>query len=99
MKTHLTSMFGDRAADARINHLAALGLRMDKGPNILSLSFDGMDQCKFKVPRNTASSKDPSGVAGKAREGRITQHAWPMRCKRNCHASHQPLGRGEAREG
>ena len=58
-ETHLRGMFMDRAMDARYAKLSeesACGTLVDG--TILSIAMDGMDQAKFRCPRNTCNSKD-----------------------------------------
>jgi len=56
---HRQQIMADRAADTRLTVMAQIG----NAPNsdlpfrILKIDLDGMDQAKFRVPRNTASSK------------------------------------------
>ena len=56
---HLASMFADRKLEARVNMLSesstAEGCPFDG--RILKCDLDGMDQAKFRVPRNVESSK------------------------------------------
>ena len=60
---HLQSMFDDRSADARINNLAKMGVQGKVvGDRVLSLTIVGMDQAKFRIPRNTDSAKELEGL-------------------------------------
>ena len=60
-KTHVKEVMEDRTVSARGNRVAE---ECAKHPSIdglgqeLKMTIDGMDQAKFKVPRNTASSAD-----------------------------------------
>ncbi len=56
---HLRAMFMDRAMDARYGKLSEESARgtVTTG-TILSLAMDGMDQAKFKVPRNVCNAKE-----------------------------------------
>ncbi len=64
---HLKSMFEDRAVDARVNEISKQSLlaKCSSKERILSISMDGMDQCKFRIPRITdTANKDPRAVGG-----------------------------------
>ena len=60
-KTHVKEVMEDRTVSVRGNRVAE---ECAKHPSIdglgqeLKMTIDGMDQAKFKVPRNTASSAD-----------------------------------------
>ena len=65
---HLTSMIKDRQADARINSLAVEAVQSKMGSStghhgsVLSMTLDGMDCSKFKVPRNIPYTKSFSSM-------------------------------------
>ena len=64
-REHLHSVFDDRGVDARVNEISKQTLRTKTALEcILSMSFDGMDQCKFKLPRNVDNNKDSGGQRG-----------------------------------
>lgn len=59
LEIHLRSVFMDRAMDARYAKLSqesALGNLVDG--TVLSIAMDGMDQAKFKCPRNVVNAKE-----------------------------------------
>ena len=52
-------MFSDRNHDTRLAKLSKETCRaQDSGPSVLSMSIDGMDQAKFRIPRNTVATKE-----------------------------------------
>ena len=53
MEDRTVSVRGNRAAEECAKHPSIDGLGQE-----LKMTIDGMDQAKFKVPRNTASSAD-----------------------------------------
>jgi len=59
LSEHRRHIFADRAADARLSSLAEVcnipGSEMPA--RVLKIDLDGMDQSKFRCPRNTASTK------------------------------------------
>ena len=59
LNVHLRGMFLDRAFDAKFAKLSeeSANGNLVEG-SVLSIAMDGMDQAKFKVPRNTVNSKD-----------------------------------------
>ena len=57
-KQHLNRMFDDRRLDARLTHLSELSVSTTSSiSSVIHIRIDGMDQAKFKVPRNMESSK------------------------------------------
>ena len=56
-------MFSDRNHDTRLAKLSKETCRaQDSGPSALSMSIDGMDQAKFRIPRNTVATKEKRKV-------------------------------------
>ncbi len=60
LQTHLKGMFLDRSIDARIAKLSQQSFAGNLAGQyrVLSIAIDGMDQAKFKIPRNTENTKD-----------------------------------------
>ena len=60
LDNHLKCVFADRTSDERLNVLSVeSGKRgCTISGRILKIDIDGMDQSKFKCPRNLSSSKD-----------------------------------------
>eukprot|EP00959_Pyramimonas_sp_CCMP1952_P207417 4339018-Pyramimonas_sp.AAC.1 len=57
-RAHLNRMFDDRRLDARLSHLSELSCSATSSiSSVLHIRIDGMDQSKFKVPRNVESAK------------------------------------------
>ena len=57
-KQHLNQMFDDRRLDARLTHLSELSTSGSCSvSSILHVRIDGMDQAKFKCPRNVDNAK------------------------------------------
>ena len=59
LEEHIRSMRADRATDANINMVAQQSARgeVDASSSILSLTIDGMDEAKFRIPRRLDCSK------------------------------------------
>ncbi len=59
-RTHLQAQYEDRAIDSRISAMAAQAARgvVRDQVSIMSCCLDGMDQSKFRVPRNLSLSKE-----------------------------------------
>ena len=56
---HISSMLADRRLDARLRCLAEMGFgRGVATESIMYITIDGMDQAKFRCPRNLDSSKE-----------------------------------------
>ena len=60
-RQHLASQAKDRAVAAQIAHKSRRAMLGEAPDSVLYLTIDGMDQAKFRVPRNTSQSKDLSG--------------------------------------
>lgn len=61
-KDHVHAQFMDRAVDDRIASMAEQAARgevaVESPHSILNFCLDGMDQAKFRIPRNFSLSKD-----------------------------------------
>jgi hypothetical protein len=63
LRVHRQRNMADRAVDQRLTHLSELSTSVDSGgkqsmeSRVLHVKVDGMDQAKFRCPRNMASSK------------------------------------------
>ena len=60
LDNHLKCVFADRTSDERLNVLSVESCKRGAtiSGRILKIDIDGMDQSKFKCPRNVSSSKD-----------------------------------------
>ena len=58
LRAHLNRMFDDRRMDSRLTHLSELSTSPSSSvQSVLHIRIDGMDQAKFKCPRNMESAK------------------------------------------
>lgn len=60
-RLHLASQAADRTVAAQLAHNSRRAMLGETTSAALYMTMDGMDQAKFRVPRNTSQSKDLSG--------------------------------------